>query len=75
MEMFRALVRAGYRPRRTVEFIAFAGEERGWFQGAIQGKAGSRAIAKRYKDLGYVVLSSHYSAPHFFLLAMTWLQC
>jgi leucyl aminopeptidase len=42
LEIFRVLVEAGYRPARTLEFMAYAGEE--------VGQLGSRQIAQAYTD-------------------------
>lgn len=57
LEMFRTLVRSGFRPQRTLEFVAFSGEERGIFEGKIVGTAGSQALADRYLKLGYQVVA------------------
>jgi len=47
LEVFRVLAQSGYKPERTVEFHAYAGEEGGLL--------GSQAIAKAYSDLDIVV--------------------
>ncbi len=41
LEVYRVLVESGYRPDRSIEFMAYAGEERGLL--------GSQAIAARYQ--------------------------
>jgi hypothetical protein len=57
LELFRTLARSGFRPQRTIEFLAFAGEERGIFEGKVTGKAGSKGFAKRYASLGFRVVA------------------
>lgn len=42
LETFRVLVRGGYQPKRTIEFMGYAGEERGLL--------GSMDIAQSYKE-------------------------
>jgi len=49
VETLRTLVQSDYRPKRTIEFIAYAGEERGLL--------GSQAIAARYKNQGQSVVA------------------
>src|SRR5690606_7452875 len=47
LETFRVLMDSGYRPDRTIDFIAYAGEE--------IGLVGSQDIAERYKSQGVKV--------------------
>lgn len=42
LEVFRVLSQSGFRPQRTIEFMAYAGEERGLL--------GSQAIARDYRS-------------------------
>jgi leucyl aminopeptidase len=44
LEVFRVLAQSGYRPARTIEFMTYAGEERGLL--------GSQDIAEAYKNGG-----------------------
>lgn len=48
LEVFRVLVESGYRPDRTLEFMAYAGEELGLL--------GSQDIAQRYRTQGRKVM-------------------
>jgi len=47
LEVFRVLVASGYRPDRTIDFMAYAGEEAGLL--------GSQAIANSFRSQGLVV--------------------
>jgi len=49
------LVSSGFRPQRTLEFIAFSGEEHGYVNGALAGKTGSHHIALDYAQRGVKV--------------------
>jgi leucyl aminopeptidase len=49
LEAFRVIAQGGYRPERTLEFMAYAGEE--------VGLLGSQDIAQRYKALGESVFA------------------
>ncbi len=49
IEVFRVLTRADFRPQRTIEFIAYAGEE--------VGLIGSQAIAQAYRAQGKNVVA------------------
>jgi len=44
MEIFRVLVQSGYRPERTLQFMGYAGEEKGLL--------GSQDIARKYRQEG-----------------------
>jgi len=48
METFRAIVDSGFRPERTLQFILFSGEERGFTNKGWAGKTGSHNIAREY---------------------------
>lgn len=50
METFRIYVESGFRPNRTIQFMGYAGEERGLL--------GSQAIAAQYKAEGKVVVGA-----------------
>jgi leucyl aminopeptidase len=50
MEAFRILVESGYQPNRTIQFMGYAGEERGLL--------GSQDIANRYRNAGMVVVGA-----------------
>lgn len=52
LEAFRVLAASGLRPERTVQFIAFAGEEQGLLLGEITGTAGSGVMAIQYRKQG-----------------------
>lgn len=49
IETFRVLMQSGYAPERTIEFMAYAGEERGLL--------GSQDIAERYQAEGKQVVA------------------
>jgi leucyl aminopeptidase len=57
LEVFRTLVSLGFRPDRTLEFMAFSGEERGIYDGTIHGKTGSELIARHYRSEGRQVVA------------------
>ncbi len=50
METFRIYIESGFRPNRTIQFMGYAGEERGLL--------GSQDIAARYKNAGKVVVGA-----------------
>jgi leucyl aminopeptidase len=50
METYRLLIESGYRPNRTIQFMGYAGEERGLL--------GSQVIANRYRQEGKVVAAA-----------------
>lgn len=49
LEAFRAMAESGYRPERTIEFMGYAGEERGLL--------GSQDIARRYRNQNIPVVA------------------
>lgn len=50
MEAFRILIESGFHPNRTIQFMGYAGEERGLL--------GSQDIAAQYKKAGKVVVGA-----------------
>jgi leucyl aminopeptidase len=50
MEIFRVIVESGYQPQRTLQFMGYAGEEKGLL--------GSQDIARRYKQEGKRVVAA-----------------
>jgi leucyl aminopeptidase len=50
MEAFRILIESGYQPNRTIQFMGYAGEERGLL--------GSQDIANRYRKAGKLVVGA-----------------
>ena len=50
LEVFRVVVQSGFRPNRTLEFMTYAGEEKGLL--------GSQDIAERYKQEGKAVVGA-----------------
>jgi leucyl aminopeptidase len=50
MEAYRILVESGYQPNRTIQFMGYAGEERGLL--------GSQDIANRYRNASMVVVGA-----------------
>jgi len=56
LEVFRVLVQSGFEPDRTLEFVGFAGEEKGIVDGEVHGKAGSELLARHYRQQGVDVV-------------------